>query len=86
MVNFEAKRIILALGGPAAFAKWYGDVDRRCVWAWGARGFPSNAYVQMSQRLRDECGIFADSSAWNQGAPRRLKRDDPGPVQQAAEP
>jgi hypothetical protein len=85
MSNLEAKRIILALGGPATFAKWYGGVDRRCVWAWGLRGFPSNTYVQMSERLRDECGIIADPSAWNQDAPRRLKRGH-GPVQQAAEP
>lgn len=60
-----ASKTIEELGGPAAFAAWYG-VDANAVTMWKVRGFPAATYATMSARLRNEHGISLPPEAWGQ--------------------
>lgn len=63
--------IIDAIGGTAAFARWWG-VDMRRVSNWRMRGrFPADLMASMSHRLLAEKGIRAAPSAWGQRFPQR---------------
>lgn len=67
-----ASKIITAIGGNAAFARWWG-CQPKTVGMWRQRGFPASHHSVMSECVRTEFKLEAPPIAWNQIPLRRRK-------------
>ena len=68
-----ANKIINAIGGNAAFARWWG-CSPKTVSMWRLRGFPAKTFMTMAHAIRDEFDLEAPPIAWSQVPLRRRKR------------